>query len=256
MLWRKLDDWRVSWHFKRVESILRAQDVSQLAPSLQRARERHLDQLHAYAVRGIFPRNYEQANYAPCFIDRDGRECAVAHLVMASGHAAMAETVAAVANYAYVPQMEFPELDKWAAESGLNRKELALIQPGYYLTFSGELLWLALLTWATSVIAIGANVIQLRRRGIGIVIPVIAFVVGVILLLISFVCLSESWMAFKVGTDGDTSQFVREGGVSAFGPLLLGGLISLGLSLLAGGIGFYRIHRFVERREMRDTLAE
>src|SRR6476661_8231997 len=102
-LLQKIDDWRVSQHFKRVESILRKRDVSNLPPTLQQARESYINTLHDYAARGIFPRNYEQPDYAPCFIDRDGRECAVAHLVMSAGQTALAEKIAAVSNYAYVP---------------------------------------------------------------------------------------------------------------------------------------------------------
>jgi len=124
------DDWRVRQHFTQVERLLRARDVSHLPNALQAARTRHLDELHRYATRGIFPRNHQQEGYAPCFIDRDGRECAVAHLVMADGGIATAYRIADLTNDAYVPEMNFLALDVWAANSGLSREEMALIQTG------------------------------------------------------------------------------------------------------------------------------
>src|SRR4051812_21795891 len=103
-LFLKLDDWRVRQHFKRVEGVIRTQDVSHLPATLQKAREQHLARLHSYVMRGIFPRNYEH-RYAPCFIDRDNRECAVAHFMICSGQAEAANKIATISNYAYVPQM-------------------------------------------------------------------------------------------------------------------------------------------------------
>ncbi len=61
----RLDDWRVSQHFKRVEATLRAHDVSHLSPRLQLARAQYLDWLHTYTLRGVFPRNHERPGYSP-----------------------------------------------------------------------------------------------------------------------------------------------------------------------------------------------
>src|SRR5438132_814001 len=123
-LWLKLEDWRLRQHFKRVETILRSRDVSHLPDYLQKAREQQLENLHHYAQRSIFPRNDGRFLYTPCFIDRDGRECAVAHLVMQTEQSPLAHQIALNANYAYVPQMRFPELDDWLAQSGLTEEEL------------------------------------------------------------------------------------------------------------------------------------
>jgi hypothetical protein len=225
-LWLKLDDWRVRQHFKRVEAILRSRDVSHLPASLQRARGDYLDQLHAYAARGVFPRNHECPIYAPCFIDRDGRECAVAHLVMFSGHTELAYNIAAVANYAYVPQMIFPELDEWAAQTGLSREELALIQPGYYLALTDWYLLIAITAWALGLVTILINAVQMARKRIGVIGSVLGFIL--IPFLMALICfLFSDWSeAYSMGRG---SSDARPDGLALrdAGPLGLAVLISL-----------------------------
>lgn len=129
ILW--LDDLRLRGHFWHVQRTLRARDVRHLPPALQQARARNLDVLHDYAVQRIFPRNHEHSGWTPCFIDRDNRLCAVAHLMIESGETKAAYHIAEVAKYAYVPEMNFPELERWAGQSGLSKDELAFIQPSY-----------------------------------------------------------------------------------------------------------------------------
>jgi hypothetical protein len=195
-----LDDWRVRQHFKRVERELRAHEASHLPGTLQTARARHLDELHRYAARGIFPRNHERPGHAPCFIDHDGRECAVAHLVMADGRAEAAYRIAGSANYAYVPDMRFPELDAWAAQSGLSKEELARIQPSYVydpelrellprlLEFAFSLtatLWTVQIASVAGVIVSAVNIATIRRRRAGSLAAVIGLGMGVVLLLLA-----------------------------------------------------------------------
>jgi hypothetical protein len=238
-LLRKIDDWRVRHHFKQVESTLRAWDVSHLSLSVQKAREHQLDLLQAYAARGVFPGNYKHPGYAPCFIDRDGRECAVAHLLMFSGHSKLAYDIAVVANDAYVPQMTIPELDDWAAQAGLSREELALIQPGYYLTLTGSFLSLAIGAWAVGFVPFVINAVQIARRRPGIFVPVIGLVTAIVLLVVGVLCLDSAMTAYQIGTHPDGYPYdlpLRD--VPA---LNLGGLVSIGLGLLAGGLGIYRL---------------
>jgi hypothetical protein len=241
-LWLKLEDWRVSLHFKRVEASLRHEDVSHLPPTLQKAREQHLNQLHMYATRGIFPRNHEQPNYAPCFIDRDGRECAVAHLVMTSGQPDLAHKIAIAANYAYVPQMTFPELDTWAAQTGLSKKELALIQPGYYFSFEVSTMWLLFVTWSAALVTIVINTVQIARRRQNLVVPVIGLIIALILLMIGSYCLYSADLAYRTaiyadGWPGDLP--LRE-----VNPFIFSGFVSLGLALLTTGLALYRSKTF------------
>jgi hypothetical protein len=194
----RLDDWRVRQHFKRVERKLRARDVSDLSNALQTARARHLDELHRYAVRSVFPRNHEKPGYAPSFIDCGGRECAVAHLVMADGFLATAYKIADFTNFAYVPDIHLCELDEWAGQSGFTTEELALIQPSYVYDPELRQLLPQLFAFAFSVIPLtlsvqiasglgvlfsAVNITRLRHRRGGMVAPVIGLALGLCLLL-------------------------------------------------------------------------
>jgi hypothetical protein len=234
----KLDNWRVRLHFKHVEDILRSRDVSYLPPTLQQARKQQLDRLHSYAVHGAYPRNHERPVYSPCFIDRDGRECAVAHLVMSSGQVTFAHRIAEVANYAYVSQMTFPELDDWAAQSGLSKEELALIQPGYYFTLDGSLLSLAITIWAVGLTAFVTNAVQIARKRKGIAAPVIALIIAILSLLLALVCIDSFMRAYYVATNPDT---LNDQASRALEPLAMGTAISLVIALVTGGLGMYRI---------------
>lgn len=120
------------YHLWCAEQELRAADTSALSPASRLARGKNLDLLCNYRRRGEFPRNRRNLHDAvPCFVDAEGRHCAVAHLMQASGDGKSALMVAEGANYARLRQMYFPELDAWASESGLTKAELARIQPPY-----------------------------------------------------------------------------------------------------------------------------
>ena len=111
---------------------LRGADTRALPRVLREARQRNLDQLRAYRRRKEYPRNlHTPTNYVPCFMDHEGRLCAVAHLMHASGATAAVREIAHTANYARLAQMHHDGLDDWAATSGLTMAELARIQPQY-----------------------------------------------------------------------------------------------------------------------------
>jgi len=123
---------RVRSHLERVERLLRSRDTSSLPEALRAARQRNLDVLRAYRERGELPRNDDfPGRRVPYFIDRGGRACAVAQIVIESGNAALAREVSRIANNAYLPDMRIPALAAWIATSGLTFEELALIQPDY-----------------------------------------------------------------------------------------------------------------------------
>ena len=225
----KFDDWRVSRHFKRVEAIIRNRDVKDLALNLQLARQRYLDCLHVYATRGVFPRNHEHLIYSPCFIDRDGRECAVAHLVRISGQIELAKQIATVANYAYVSQMTFSELDDWAVQTGLNKEDLSLIQPGYWFTLA-DILPIVIVPWATGLITLLINIVQLALKRKGIIMALTGFVVAIALLPIGFYCLYGASIAYDLGAHPDGYPYDLP--LHAVGPLVLGFTISIGLAAL------------------------
>ena len=122
---------RIREHLEKVESKLRTKDVSQISAKERRAREKNLDNLHQYWKRGVFPHNNITSERTPIFIDRAGRECAVAHLMIQSGWEKEAEAIARRENLKRLPNMESREVGKWLEQSGLTAKEATRIQPMY-----------------------------------------------------------------------------------------------------------------------------
>lgn len=124
---------RIRAHLAQVEQELRRTDISAWSPAQRLARARHLDVLHAYWVRGVFPKNTDfPGERVAYFIDRVGTRCAMAQLIEQSGHGAFVARVAATNNNARVRQLEHdPELVAWLEENGLTAAEAARIQPQY-----------------------------------------------------------------------------------------------------------------------------
>jgi hypothetical protein len=134
-LFLRLDDQRIYNHLARTEKRLRSRDVRDWPGTLQTARRQNLDRLHAYNTAGQYPRHrgigQAYSAYRPCFIDAEARVCAVASLVISSGHRELAQTIAATSNEAYLHEMDSPDLLAWGQQSGLTLDELSLIQPSY-----------------------------------------------------------------------------------------------------------------------------
>jgi hypothetical protein len=116
-------------HLQRVVDELDAREVDTLAPELRTRRAAHLERLEAYAAAGVFPTNEHTPVPTPIFIDREGRACAVAHLMIESGARELAERIAARENTDYVSEIEQIGAADWIASSGLTAEECALIQP-------------------------------------------------------------------------------------------------------------------------------
>ncbi|MBJ6109321.1 hypothetical protein JAO73_09875 [Hymenobacter sp. BT523] len=126
------DDERVQAHLAYAERRLRQQPAVGLSPALAQRRARLLDLLHRYWVAGVFPRNYDHPEgRRPCFIDRDGRLCAVGYLVAETAGRPAAERINQVHQYDLIADMRTPVLADWVKTSGLTRAECALIQPTY-----------------------------------------------------------------------------------------------------------------------------
>ena len=124
---------RIRARLAAVERDLRAKDVSALSPVERVARSRNLDVLHAYRVRGVFPRNTSVPGArVPFFVDRYGTRCAMAYLIEQSGRVDLVARVAATNNNARIRDLKGdPELVAWLRENGLTAGEAALIQPSY-----------------------------------------------------------------------------------------------------------------------------
>lgn len=132
------DDERVQAHLAYAERELRGHAPASLDPALVRRREHLLDLLHAYWTAGVFPRNYDHPEgRRPCFIDRDGRLCAVGFLVAETAGRPVAEQINQAHQYDRIADMRTPALAAWVRGSGLTWNECALIQPTYGFPVAG-----------------------------------------------------------------------------------------------------------------------
>jgi hypothetical protein len=123
---------RIQTHLRYVENLLRNRDASHLSPDEQQKRMLLLDHLRYYWQRGQFPINTQYENQRrPCFIDNNGTICAVGYLVEQTAGLEFAQRINEQFQYAYISDMELPELDKWISESGFTAEEIATIQPAY-----------------------------------------------------------------------------------------------------------------------------
>lgn len=126
------NDLRVRTHLAYAEQLLRTRDVSHLPAEQQASRRQALDNLHDYWTAGIFPRNYDHAGQRrPCFIDRDGRICAVGYLIEQTAGREVAEQINSTHQYDRILGMHDATVDGWIAQSGLSKTECAIIQPTY-----------------------------------------------------------------------------------------------------------------------------
>jgi len=130
---RDAETTRIRTRLASVEQHLRRTDVSRLTPTQRAARARNLDVLHAYWVRGVFPKNTDFPNERmPYFVDRYGTRCAMAYLIEQSGHGDLVARVAATNNNARIRELKSdPELVAWLRDNGLTGAEAAHIQPQY-----------------------------------------------------------------------------------------------------------------------------
>ena len=126
------DDARVQAHLAYAEQLLRHAPTTGLSPALAGQRTQVLDLLHRYWVAGVFPRNFDYPGQRrPCFIDRDGRLCAVGYLVAETAGRPVAERINQAHQYELIADMRTPALADWVKTSGLSKAECALIQPTY-----------------------------------------------------------------------------------------------------------------------------
>ncbi len=124
---------RIQTHLRYVEQVLREKPLDDLTPTQRERRVHLLDLLHTYAEAGVFPQNTRHEGFRPCFIDDQGAICAVGYLVAQTAGRAAAEAINAQFQYGYLMDMNSPLLDEWIAQSGLTRRECAMIQPSYWL---------------------------------------------------------------------------------------------------------------------------
>lgn len=118
-------------HLRRISKKLRDRSTDHLDLLQRERRLRALEELDRYRLTRPLPRNTYVPHRTPVFVDEHGRRCAVAHLIEASGSAAIVARTRRGRNLARVPDIEDPELLAWASDHGLTVDELAQIQPSY-----------------------------------------------------------------------------------------------------------------------------
>jgi len=122
----------IQLHLSLVEQHLRQKDVSDLSLGQQLKRKLGLNILRAYWKEGRFPiNNHHPGQVVPYFIDDFGTACAVGHIVRETGFEDFAKKVQRENNYAYIEDMDYPELTAWAGEYGFEEEELRWVQPSY-----------------------------------------------------------------------------------------------------------------------------
>lgn len=121
----------ITIHLQLVEQTLRDRNMDHLTAKQRANRLTALDHLNEYWHSGAFPINDIFAHRQPIFIDKYDNFCAVGYLVKATGYESVSRKVAANTNYAYVREMNYPELNQWAKDYGFTIDELAWIQPSY-----------------------------------------------------------------------------------------------------------------------------
>ncbi|MDX1348805.1 MAG: hypothetical protein R3279_01090, partial [Putridiphycobacter sp.] len=117
----------IQTHLEHVIPILKANSVPFLSFRQKINRIRLIHFLVAYQKAGQFPVNYYREDRIPVFIDEFNTHCAVGHLLAKTGHEALAQRIAKTNNYAWVKEINDPELLAWQKKSGLTIEELKLI---------------------------------------------------------------------------------------------------------------------------------
>ncbi len=123
---------RIRTHLAYVEAELRQRPTGHLSEEQKQNRMAYLDLLAEYYEAGLFPYNdgHEDPR-RPTFIDETGNICAVGYLVEQSAGREIAEAINEEFKYAFIPEIESSEFNRWAEKSGFTTKELAMIQPMY-----------------------------------------------------------------------------------------------------------------------------
>ena len=135
------DAQRIATHLHLVRATLAARTPEGLSAEQMEARTTLLEDLDRYADRGRFPQNHVLPYRNPVFIDPEHTACAVGHLMVESGHEALALHISNTMNFGYVSELvHAPDLNagigSWAIAHGFNADELAWIQPSYSPAFT------------------------------------------------------------------------------------------------------------------------
>ena len=121
----------IQLHLQLVEKTLRSKNVDHLTAVQKQNRVDGLAILNNYWNAGLFPQNNHHSITIPYFIDDNNTACAVGHILRESGEIDFAHKISRENNYAFIEDMNYPELGIWADEMGFTVEELKWIQPAY-----------------------------------------------------------------------------------------------------------------------------
>jgi hypothetical protein len=103
-------------------------DRAAVRAKLAEQRAANLARFRAYRTGGSYPSNVYTPGFANVWRDQDGRYCAAATIIRASGEGVLVATVAAENNFIKLADVTSGALMDWILTSGLTQAELALIQ--------------------------------------------------------------------------------------------------------------------------------
>lgn len=126
------EDDRIASQLVFVEELLQSRTPPGQSAESQQRRSAGLKALHEYARAGVFPTNTRHPDRRqPYFIDDYDVPCAVAHIMIESGHAELAQDIRITQNTLWLDEMRGENLIAWVEQSGFTLNELRLIQPSY-----------------------------------------------------------------------------------------------------------------------------
>lgn len=121
-------------HLNGALDVLSQRDLFSLTDGQRENRATAIETLMRYRDAGKFPKNRDFANqYVPYFVDPvTGALCAVGHLMMETGHAALVARLAATDNHVRVRDLAGDaEVEAWLETHGISLAEASRIQPAY-----------------------------------------------------------------------------------------------------------------------------
>ena len=109
------------------------------ATELQARRARGIEVLAAYEAAGVFPVPNGAPGFQHQFVDAWGHPCAVAQMIIASGHVDLVNATSAAQNDVVLAELTDGPLVAWMLTSGFTREEIAIIQePGWNGNFASN----------------------------------------------------------------------------------------------------------------------
>lgn len=154
-----------------------------------RARRDNLAVLREYRKSRQYPRNDTDLPRTPYFVDAAGRHCAVAHLMRSSGDHDAVRRIATTANLARIDDLDPVILDGWASRSGLTKRELARVQPGYPHPDQSAvnlLLWSALVLIPLALLSFAVGWIRPGRAAVKAILTVATLALCTVLSVVAF----------------------------------------------------------------------